>query len=136
MTAGTRQWRIIRLLDDHTVVVNVGERDGVEPGMRLGIYSPLDDIVDPVTGETLGDYRRRKGVVSVTEVQERFCIAETPRVRQQVEERGMPLFGSVKRTEMIQRSLNIADEHIRDVPGGETVVVGDIVEIITKPPSS
>lgn len=122
--------RIIRILDDHTVVVNLGRIHGVERKMRFVIYTPSDQIVDPETNETLGSYRQRKGVVVANEVHERFMIASTPVVREQViKETSLMGLGSKEReTRTFRPSLGVAPSQIKGLPNGDEVVVGDAVE--------
>jgi hypothetical protein len=132
--------KIIRILDDQTVVINRGTDHGVEPQMRFGIYTPVDEIVDPDTGLTLGQYRQRKGVIVATEVHPSFSVASTPAVRRQTEvEEQSPLFSmglstTKKRRETIitHPSLDVRQDQVDPIPGSGDVAVGDAVEPLGK----
>lgn len=124
--------KIVRILDDHTVVLNVGRDAGVEGPMRFGIYTPYDSVIDPESGEDLGQYRRRKGVVVVQEIAPKFSVAVAPAVTEEVVEEtgGMIGFGmgTKKRTKVQRRELNVEYGQVSGLPTGDTVRVGDAVE--------
>ena len=131
--------KIVRILDDHTVVINLGLEHAIEDGMRFAIYSPADEIIDPDTELSLGSYRRRKGVVVVDEVHDRFSVASTPRIREETVEEISPTFGGVlgmgtqrRHTRTTQPSLDVDQSEIREVPGGSEVTVSDAVELISE----
>lgn len=128
--------RIVRILDDHTVMLNVGSDAGVEGPMRFAIYTPYDTVTDPETGEDLGRYRRRKGAVVVQEIAPRFCVAAAPAVTEEIVEEigGILGFGSgrTKRTKVQRRELNVEYGQVRGLPTGDTVRVGDIVEQVVR----
>lgn len=126
--------KIIRFIDDHTAIINLGSVDGVEPRMRFGIYTPTDEIVDPETNEVLGTYRRRKGIVVVDEVHERFCVASAPSVREEVVEEttGAILGARTRRRTTTRRDLDVARGQVKPLPTGDEVLVGDTVEVLTR----
>ncbi|WPH57697.1 hypothetical protein [Mycobacterium phage WXIN] len=68
--------KVAALLDSYTVAVNRGRGSGVGVGTILCIGSR--SIIDPETGADLGPYEKLR--VNVTEVHERFCVAETYRL--------------------------------------------------------
>ncbi len=47
-------------------------------GVKFAIYTPVAEIVDPETNESLGTYRERKATVEAQIVADKFTIAETP----------------------------------------------------------
>ena len=125
--------KIIRLLDDHTVIIDLGLGDGVETRMRFGIFSASQEIVHPDTLETLGSYRKRKGVVVVNEVFDRFCVASTPVVREETTEERQPWSigpTKIRRERTYQPSLDAVEEQIEGILGGGSVAVGDFVELL------
>lgn len=46
--------KVAKVNDKYTLVLNKGEKDGVEVGQRVLIYSVGDEIADPDTTESLG----------------------------------------------------------------------------------
>lgn len=84
--------KVARILDDQTLVLNIGRAQGVEQGMVFCVYTPVEDVTDPDTGESLGAWEAVKGYVQATHPQDRLavCRAFSPRdVRKETpEERG------------------------------------------------
>ena len=52
--------------------VDLALKDLVKPGMELQIYRPGADMIHPVTKQVLGSYEKDLGVLSVTEVREKY----------------------------------------------------------------
>ncbi len=53
------------------IIINVGKRDGVEPGMVFKVAHKLETLQDPVTGQTIGDATEPVAEISVIEVKEK-----------------------------------------------------------------
>ena len=72
--------RVVKVFDDHTVLVNLGtDTDpSVGPGTRLVIFELGEEVRDPETNESLGRIEWVKARVEVTEAQPKMSIAETP----------------------------------------------------------
>jgi len=75
--------KVAAVIDDTTLVLNVGYRQGVREGMIFVIFAEYEDIADPETGESLGKWEMTKARVAVTHVQERMCTVRTPAVREE-----------------------------------------------------
>lgn len=118
--------RVIRMLDEHTIVVNIGKWDGVNVGDQFGIYTPTDDVIDPATSERLGSYRARKALVEIGRVFDRFSIAtSTVRYRSAMQRTVAGLAG-----EPISDPLPIFRNELQPLPGGMEIRLGDPVELI------
>src|SRR4051812_13058310 len=70
--------RVIRIVDNKRIILNVGTDDGVARGDQFAIYTPVERIVDPQTGEELGGYRHRKATIEADFVASRYTIATPP----------------------------------------------------------
>lgn len=75
--------KVAAVIDDTTLVLNVGYQQGVREGMVFVIFAEHGDIADPETGESLGKWEMTKARVAVTHVQERICTARAPVVREE-----------------------------------------------------
>ncbi|WP_371781726.1 hypothetical protein [Streptosporangium subroseum] len=70
--------KVAQILTKRELVINKGEVDGVELGMRFAILNTRGtDIRDPETGEMLGSVEIEKAVVKVVRVSERLSVART-----------------------------------------------------------
>lgn len=69
--------RIIRILDKRTVIINLGEAQGITHSSIFYILGEPEEIKDPITGEVLGAVNVTKSRVKATQVFEKFTIATT-----------------------------------------------------------
>lgn len=67
--------RIIKIVDEFTVVIDKGKKDGVEERDRFIIYDEGDEIFD-LEGNSLGKLEIVKGKVRVQHVQEKFSVCK------------------------------------------------------------
>lgn len=123
--------RVIRILDNTSLILNVGEEAGVQRGMRFGIYTPPDEIVDPETGERLGTLRTRKAIVEVRTVYPRFALASAPMRSRRVSPD--PLAAFTGRTEQVQETFPVSPTELHPLPTGNEVHVGDVAELQESP---
>ena len=66
--------KVVLIVDDRTIVINRGYRDGVRHGMRFAVVAPLDEVTDPDTGESLGRWEGVKARLVAVHVQERLAV--------------------------------------------------------------
>jgi curli biogenesis system outer membrane secretion channel CsgG len=57
------------------IYLNVGKRNGVNPGDSFLVYRPGERIVDPGTGEVLGSEEEQIGMVRISQIKEKFSTA-------------------------------------------------------------
>jgi hypothetical protein len=72
---------VAQVLDNnYAVVINRGARDGIKQGQRFLIYelSPKE-VLDPISGESLGHLEIVKGTGAVTHLQERMATVTSDR---------------------------------------------------------
>ena len=69
--------RIIRVMDNRTVIINLGGADGIGSSSEFSILGAPETIIDPLTGEELGEVSVVKGKVRASQVHEKFTIAST-----------------------------------------------------------
>ena len=62
-------------VDNARVVIDLTNLDGLRPGTLVSLRRDRIPIVHPVTGEMLGELDEEVGVARVTEVRERFSVA-------------------------------------------------------------
>lgn len=74
--------KIIRILDDQRLIINVGLQHGVQIGDRFYIYESGEEIIDPESGESLGQMELVKAEVEVIHVQEKIAFVIPPQKEQ------------------------------------------------------
>ena len=70
--------KVAAVMDDTTLVLNAGSQQGVSEGMLFDIVAQHQEIADPDTGESLGQWEVAKARVVVTHVQEKMSTVRTP----------------------------------------------------------
>ena len=66
--------KVALIIDERTLVMNRGWRDGVRHGMPFAVVSTLDAVQDPDTGEDLGPWEGVKARLVAVHVQERLTV--------------------------------------------------------------
>lgn len=69
--------RIIKILNQYKVVVDIGADSGIRKDMDFIIYSEGETIRDPDSDEVLGKLENIKARVKVIHIQERFSTLES-----------------------------------------------------------
>ena len=62
-------------VDTTRIVIDLIAADGVRPGTVVSLRRDKIPLVHPVTGEVLGELDEEIGIARVTEVRERFSVA-------------------------------------------------------------
>src|SRR5512135_3598278 len=63
-------------LEKERIILDLGTKDAVIPGLELQVYREGQEFKHPFTGQVLGKLDRDVGRVRVLEVQPNFCVAE------------------------------------------------------------
>lgn len=73
----TIEGKVADIVDEYTVVVNIGSTDGVKETHRFGIYTESDPIEDPETGEELGKIEYKISEVKPVRIEGDYSIMKT-----------------------------------------------------------
>ncbi len=65
-----QQIKVAKIIDEYTIVINKGAKDGIKPGQRFLIYVYGDEVIDPNTKLVLEKLEIVKGTGRVTHLQE------------------------------------------------------------------
>ena len=81
-------------VDTTRIVIDLTGADGLRPGSVVSLRRDRIPIVHPVTGEVLGELDEEVGTARVTEIREKFSVAEmqtvAPGSQVQVRDRVIP----------------------------------------------
>lgn len=104
--------KVAKILDKKTIVANIGEKDGVESGMKFRIYEPGERIRDPDTKEVIGRAPDiTKGTVVARDVKENMTVMETERTVVEKDPLNFNFARALKRRpQIIQSELNTEEE--------------------------
>jgi hypothetical protein len=75
---GTFPAKVVKVIDDYSLVINRGEISGIREGQRMLVYNTSEEeITDPQTGESLGYLDLVRGTGTITFVQEKISILQS-----------------------------------------------------------
>ena len=66
--------KIALIVDERTLVMNRGYRDGVHHGMAFAVVAPMETVKDPDSDEDLGPWEGLKARLVAVHVQEKVSI--------------------------------------------------------------
>ena len=133
--------KIAKVLNSREVALNIGQAQGVAPGMRFEVLAPQAyEIPDPDTGIVLGSVALPKVPVEITRVYDHVSVAATYR-KQSVDIRVIshpsdifkpPLWE--RRYETLKTGGGFAKDTIDLDPADSYVAIGDpVVQVIDEP---
>jgi hypothetical protein len=73
--------KIIKILDNTRVIVDLGFEDGIKQSMKFFVYSEGEEIKNPETNEVLGKIELVKHRLKVVHIQETFSIMASDQYR-------------------------------------------------------
>ncbi|MBE9195676.1 hypothetical protein IQ219_10255 [Synechocystis sp. LEGE 06083] len=78
--------KVAKVIDDYKLVINRGKEHGIREGQRVLIYQFNEEqIVDPDTGESLGNLELVKGTGKVFQVEDKYAIVESDKRHQKLD---------------------------------------------------
>lgn len=126
--------KIIRILSDEELLINIGKKQGAFVGEKYKIYEKGEQIKDPDTGEYLGTLDYVKATVEIVNVYENFSMVESlTRYTEKVSTGIMSAFTDkskeISRVEVNKLPVEEADIKKRTI-NNERIIVGDLIEEI------
>ena len=65
----------IAMIEGHDIVINVGGEAGIRPGQQFNVLNTGAEIIDPVTGISLGSRQKIVGIIEIVTVDAKFATA-------------------------------------------------------------
>ncbi|MFV1975441.1 MAG: hypothetical protein ACC651_06800 [Candidatus Scalindua sp.] len=136
--------KVARILDEYSIVINIGRNNGVVNGMVFAVFvQSNEEVKDPDSGEVLGKLENIKEHVFVAHVQDKFstCVAgekDAPCGEHESHE-AQTLSGAMMAESMTARpgnsrisneKLNVNTSEITGVPQLGPISVGDMVRAV------
>ena len=129
--------KIVRIISNAEVILNVGAEAGVKKGMEFVIYAESDRMIDPETGEDLGVIETIKGRLTVTHVMDKMSRAKTESYEVIVPSGTFDAmasavigFGVGPRRETRYAKLKVEESQVLPLREDMTVHIGDLVKSI------
>lgn len=73
-----KEFKVIKIIDDKSLIVNAGSLNNVEKGDIMIIHGKSEPIFDLDTNENLGQINIMKARLKVSEVYDKMCLCEAP----------------------------------------------------------
>ena len=120
------QFRVVKIIDDTSLIINGGSDNNVEVGDLMEIHGKSETIFDPLTKEDLGKFDIVKDKLTVAKVYEKMCICETTYVSTY-----LPTLLSNSLFSTKQKKMNVEPT---DISGtcDKTIRIGDEAILIKK----
>jgi len=134
--------KVAKILDEYDLIINKGSADGVADGMRFVVFTEVDDVADPDTGESLGKWELIKGRLAAAHVQKHMTVCSAEAKGEETAQ-GDPSTHTLS-AEMIKVSmpakgeganrekLNVSKSEVSGVPSAKPIAVGDRVRSVGK----
>uniref|UniRef100_UPI00403F6243 hypothetical protein n=1 Tax=Lentilactobacillus hilgardii TaxID=1588 RepID=UPI00403F6243 len=101
--------KVIRILNDTELLINLGSNDDVRYDQHFEIYEPGEEVRDPLTNKSLGTLDYVKANVEATEVHEAFSVvSHITTSTETVSKGGLAAFA--------QSSRKITTQHVHPLP--------------------
>lgn len=128
---------IVKILDESSVVINLGLNKGIEPGYDVEIVTQIfDNVIDPITNENLGSLYTTKNILFVSRVFDKMSICTGQIVRS--EDNLISQISNSQSSKYKRQLLNIdyndLDSH--NSLQEEPIKIGDIVFVYLKSPKT
>lgn len=68
---------VSKVIDDYKIVINKGHADGIKKGQKYLVYGISEEVIDPITNESLGELEIVRGRGIVTHVQEKMATLKS-----------------------------------------------------------
>jgi hypothetical protein len=106
--------KVVSLMDEYTLIANIGEDDGVEEEDRYVVYTLSDEIEDPDTGESLGRIEYTKALVRPVHIKDNMSIMRSDEsTKSPLQTQLMPLTGSTKKL-ADKANFQYADDEVKE----------------------
>lgn len=122
--------KVVRILSEEKVVLDVGHEDGVKEDMEFVIFSESDHVYDPETGDDLGVIEIVKGRVKVHHVMDKMSLARTLTYQVRVPSSFDWVLQAGGRLETRRRKLQVREDQVSPLAEDLTVRVGDKVRSV------
>jgi len=128
----SKDYRVIEILDEYSLIINYGTANGAEKGDVLRILEVGDAIIDPKTGKLLGTLDCIKETVSVEIPYENFSICRSSERENDfnfLSPLNDTLYSSVLKKQPKKLNVDSGDCSFKKVPEKSKIAIGDSVKI-------
>jgi hypothetical protein len=102
--------RVAKILEVDKIVINKGKNDYIDEHMEYLVYEEGEEILDPVSGKSLGVLENPKGVFKVIHIQDNMSILLSKTKRPNKIVASFTMFGEVDAERDLLKNIKIGDK--------------------------
>jgi hypothetical protein len=124
-------YKIIRIIDEKSIMLNCGAKQGITVGDMFYIRSKSKEVItDPDTDEVLAEIQKYKAKIEVVSIYDKICICQNARTSPLLSEAMTSVLTIRRRLDLNVDPTQITGNFIMDEE--ELIQVGDEVEPVTQ----
>lgn len=127
------QWKIIKIIDDRTVIIDAGINSGLTTGQALIIVNIGEKVIHPDTNEILGHIETIKGHLEVINIMDKMTLCKSPEEQVEIPSIMTGVGGAFvgkPRYKNTRAPLNVNPESITGGANNSNYIdIGDIVKL-------
>lgn len=131
-----KEYHVVAILSDTELIINAGRNNHVQLNSAFDILEDKDDILkDPITGEILDKFKRKKQRVYVKYIKPNYCICTSLYKKESNKPYAIQslIEGNKLISETVGKKLNVDKSEINNIISKYSyskIHVGDKVEIV------
>lgn len=122
-----KQWKVIRIVDSYSLLINAGTDDGIKVNDNLVVYVQGDVIFDPETKESLGTFDFIKANLVVDQVFEKMSLCLSNDTYNGFAAVGAAIAKNLERTKPFEIDPNDLEPLLSEKE--EQIKIGDLVRL-------
>lgn len=124
------EFRVIEILDEYSILINYGMRDGASEDDEVRIISIGPEVIDPITKQNLGTLDSVKAVLTIVTAYNNFSLCQ--KITTTTKNLLLGSMSQFQTTSKEIKPLSVDTQNIskKKLPDDKTIRIGDIVEIL------
>jgi hypothetical protein len=102
--------RVAKVLEEDKIVINKGKADQIDDHMEFLIYDEGEEILDPISGKSLGVLENPKGTFKAIHIQDHMSILLSKTKRPNKIMAGFNLFNDIDAERDLLKNIKIGDK--------------------------
>ena len=124
---------VTKIINKYEVLLNVGQSDGIRKESKFDVIGKLDDVIDPITHESLGGLPYTKVRLKVKTLFPKMCICEDEQNCDQAEYLKM-LSSGIFQANTVKNELNFDIDDYVEQQVDKAIYLNDEVLLLQEEP--
>lgn len=124
---------VTKIINKYEVLLNVGKDDGIDENSKFEIIGKLNEVIDPVTQNSLGTLTYSKVKLKIKRLMPKMCICEDYQNGVQNAYVSKLLNSGMFETRTIKNELNLDIDDYAENQVDKAIYIGDEVLLFEEP---